>query len=148
MPALLHGVIRGALPFGDDQDQDESLTEAYAMEVLGQLMGTIPVVREAGQLFHGHIPNATPAQQIFETMGRVASDVSKAWEGEPLSKDFLKNAVTLPGYFGAPTTLQYGKVAKFLWDYETGRQEPETPGQWLHGVLTGEAETRRRRRRR
>ena len=151
--AIIHTLVRHAsskvwsFVDGEPDDDETPLWQQIALAHVGQLASMYPVVSSAQQLIWGHNPSPTPLQEPFTNAYKLSQDASKWFEDRPVSKKWLENLMTMPGYMGAPITKQEAKATQFLWDYLSGVQQADTVPQFIRGVLGGESQPRPRRHR-
>lgn len=143
VPPLLSELLAGRTP---DDDEDESWAEWALTNIMFQIFGPVPVLRDIGPTLWAKATNRpsfgyrfTPAQGGIESVINVGSDLGKIARGEE-TKRATRNAIETTGYFTGLTTGQMAVAAQFLVDVGSGDADPEDIGDWWRGLTTGKIE--------
>ena len=143
VPPLLSELLAGRTP---DDDDDETWAEWSITNIMFQIFGPIPVLRDIGPTLWAKATDRptfgyrfTPAQGGIESVINVASDLGKIARGEE-TKRATRNAIETTGYFTGLTTGQMGVAAQFLVDVGYGDADPDGIGEWWRGLTTGKTE--------
>ena len=135
VPALMAGYIT----FGPKVD-DQPWWVWAGKNIAGEMAGTVPMVREAfSALVEGRESSGMPPwiRALTDTF-KAGKAVIKGAEGEPVKAPV--KAVGNAGGLLLPGLGQAGATTQFLYDVKTGEQSPHTVGEWLRGVMSGNAE--------
>lgn len=143
VPPLLSELLAGRTP---DDDDDESWAEWSLTNIMFQIFGPVPVLRDIGPPLWAKMSDRpsfgyrfTPAQGGVESVINVASDLGKIARGEE-TKRATRNAIETTGYFTGLTTGQMAVAAQFLVDVGHGDADPDGIGEWWRGITTGKTE--------
>lgn len=143
VPPLLSELLAGRTP---DDDDDESWAEWAITNIMFQIFGPVPVLRDIGPTLWAKATDRptfgyrfTPAQGGIESLINVGSDLGKIWRGEE-TKRATRNAIETTGYFTGLTTGQMAVAAQFLVDVGSGDADPDGVGEWWRGLTTGKTE--------
>jgi hypothetical protein len=138
VPPLLSQLLAGR---GPDDDEDPAL---WAFEeIISQMLGPIPIVRDVwspafkratGQPSFGY--KMTPAQGAFDTTVNVAGDLGRVARGEE-TKRMTRNTLELLGYSTGMMTGQIAASTQFLVDVSEGDQQPRSGADWFEGLTKG-----------
>ncbi len=132
--------MHGMLHPKKDEDGETSWAGWAAKEFTAAAFAGIPFLRDVSAHFlTGKDYSTTPAAGLVGAIGNTGQDAMNMMAGREANPKWLKHSVTTAGYvFGLPLG-QPASTAQFLWDIEQGKQHPETAGDWMRGVMTGEA---------
>ncbi|ALC13838.1 MuF-C-terminal domain-containing protein [Sphingopyxis sp. 113P3] len=143
VPPLLSELLAGRTP---DDDDDESWAEWALSNIIFQIFGPVPVLRDIGPTLWAKATDRptfgyrfTPAQGGVESIINVGSDLGKIWRGEE-TKRATRNAIETTGYFTGLTTGQMAVAAQFLVDVGSGDANPDGIGEWWRGLTTGKTD--------
>lgn len=143
VPPLLSELLAGRTP---DDDDDESWAEWSITNIMFQIFGPVPVLRDIGPTLWAKATDRpsfgyrfTPAQGGIESVINVGSDLGKIARGKE-TKRATRNAIETVGYFTGLTTGQMAVAAQFLVDVGQGDADPEGIGEWWRGLTTGKTE--------
>ncbi len=143
VPPLLSELLAGRTP---DDDDDESWAEWSLTNIMFQIFGPIPVLRDIGPTLWAKATDRptfgyrfTPAQGGIESVINVGSDLGKIARGEE-TKRATRNAIETTGYFTGLTTGQMAVAAQFLVDVGSGDANPDGFGEWWRGLTTGKTD--------
>jgi hypothetical protein len=131
MHSMLH-------PSKDDETGEANWLAWAAKEFTAAAFAGVPILRDvAAHYLTGKDYSATPAASMVEAIGQSGKDAMDLMAGKETSDKWLKHLVNTAGYvFGLPLG-QGSSAAQFLWDVAAGKQNPETAGDWLRGVMHG-----------
>jgi hypothetical protein len=143
VPPVLASILGGHGP-----DDDEDWGEWASLQMMSQMVGPIPVVRDAfvpmwnkivGKPGFGY--QLSPIQRAVESFVNVADDVGRTLRGDE-TKHATKDALEATGYATGLVPGQVASAAQFFVDVAHGDQDPQTVADWYRGVTTGKAEKR------
>lgn len=122
---------------------DEEDWGGTAVKLLaGQLMSTIPFLRDVGQLALTETEGRpAPVMTGFVNMKKVVKDISDFLEGEGdfSQQRFVKHALATAGYVLGIPTVQPARTTEFLWNWTTGEDDAETFDEWFRGIVYGKS---------
>ncbi len=138
MAQLVPAIMAGWVTFGGPKDEESPLGWFFH-HIAGEFAGMLPMVREGwSAVVEGHASAGLPPWIRALTEGFVAAkSVVKGANGDPV-KHPIKDVGNAAGLL-LPGLGQGGSTAQFLYDVGNKRQEPETVGEWIRGVMTGQA---------
>lgn len=132
VPAMVAGLVTYGAPEAD------KAKKWLFNSIGGEYAGMLPMVREAFAAFEGHDSAALPAwMRAITDTGKAAATVGKLTNDENV-KHPIKTIGNAAGLI-VPGLGQAGSTTQFLYDVMKGNQQPETVGEWIHGISTGEA---------
>ena len=142
VPAILGIVYAPELIEGIDDAG--SFAKAVFKVGASQLAGTVPVVREvASTVISGFPSRGSPSVEIAKKVTQAIGGLT-----DPESDRWLRYLISTPGYvFGIPTN-QAAISAQFLWNLGHNIDNAKSFGDFLQGIIYGETENKKRRRRR
>ncbi len=138
LPPLLSELLAGR---GPDDDEDWG---AWAFKnMLFQVVGAIPVVRDAARPLYDKIAGnrgfdyqLSPIQRSVQTIINAAGNVADIATGEE-TKNATRTMLEATGYITGMVPGQFAQSAQFLVDVADGEQDPQTFGDWYEGLTTG-----------
>jgi len=139
---LMVGPVLGAALTGDWPEEDESIIEWMFRKMFWNLFAGVPIIRDAAGFTERQLVGKfatfgqTPINRAFEAGEAVVRDVLKLVEGEEADKA-PKHTIEAGGYVLGYPGGQLGVTTQYLWDIMDGDQQPETPLEFLHGVIKG-----------
>lgn len=135
VPALFGYVYNPGL--WDEDDIGGSLAKL----LLGQLAGTIFLLRDVAAMFFQDLPiRAAPLAGVLTEALRLTDDLLGLAEDEEPSDKFVKRAITTPGLIMGLPTGQLGTSMQYFWNLTTNEDDGDTLGQWLRGITYGTSE--------
>jgi hypothetical protein len=138
MAQVVPAMMAGWVTFGGPNENESYLGWAFH-HLGGEFAGMLPMVREAWSAgVEGYSSAGLPPwiRAITDTV-KVARDVAREVKGEETT-----NAIKHAGNAGGillPGLGQAGSTTQFLYDELTGKQQAETVGEWVRGVMSGKA---------
>lgn len=143
VPPILSSLLAGHGP-----DDDEDWGAWASLQMMSQLLGPIPVLRDAfeptwnavtGKKGFGY--QLSPLQRAVESFVNALGDGGRALRGEE-TKHATKDVLEATGYLTGLVPGQVASAAQFFVDVGNGDQDPETVADWYRGITTGKADKR------
>jgi len=146
---MMLGPILAALLTGDwpQEDNDEDWFEWALRKMFFGLWLGVPGIRDVAGGIEREVsgrtafPTTAPFFRAFDEIQKPVVDAVMAARGEPVSKRWLQNTITAPGYFVGLPTGQAGATAQYLFDVYEGDQNPESTRDVLAGMIKGPRES-------
>ena len=124
--------------------EDEPYWSFLSRALLQVPLAGVPIGRELFNYYSEGYRSTSPMFSAGANVGKVLRDMKNLWEGKEV-KDPVKNLFGAAGAVaGVPGAIQIGRTADFLNDVRRGQQRPRDVVEFMRGVLTGEAEKRKR----
>lgn len=144
VPPVLSELLAGRGP-GDDEDWG-----LWAFEkMLFQMLGPIPIVRDAAQPVWNGLTGQkgfgyqlSPMQRAGDTIVNVAKDAGATLQGKP-TQHAVRNTLDAVGYTTGIVPGQISTATQFLVDVGYGEQDPQTVAEWWRGLTTGKTEPKK-----
>lgn len=133
-PALVHHAVRG--------EESETWGGSIAKMMASQFGGMVPIVNSmVYSMIHNRDPSISPIEEVMKNVTNIYRD---AVAKNP--KHQFKHILQASGMLtGLPLTNQHIDTFSFLNDVVNQRQNPETVGDWWHGITTGSMKPKRHR---
>ncbi|PQM29398.1 acetyltransferase [Sphingopyxis lindanitolerans] len=141
VPPLLSELLAGRGP-----DDDEDWGSWAFSNMLFQLVGAIPVVRDAAHPLYDKIAGnrsfdyqLSPIQRSVQTVINAAGMVPDIVTGEDTT-NATRTMLEATGYLTGMVPGQFAQSVQFLVDVGYGEQDPQTFGDWFEGLTKGKVE--------
>jgi hypothetical protein len=129
------------LTHGTADDSDESLAMWIAKAVLGEVAGSLPMVREAAQMANGfNKAGVVGAESWVSTMVNAAKDVVKIAKGDEPNRPIADIADAVGMGLHIPGLGQLGKTAQYIADVNAGKIHPHSTWEFIHDAALGHKE--------
>lgn len=142
---LADALMSGDWPEGDEGEPVgfDDLTTWFGRNVFFGLAGGVPIVRDVANFAErsliGEYSNLeNPVSQSVEAVWKSGQQSLQVAQGEKEADGaYLRGMANVTGYiFGIPGG-QIGKTGGFLWDVNTGQQDPQSVRDWYSGLTYG-----------
>jgi hypothetical protein len=138
-PALVHHAVRG--------DESETTEGAILKMMLSQFGGMVPIVNSLTYgIIHNRDPHVAAVDTVLSIVKDVGVDISKLMEGKEPKSPWTHGVKAIGYLTGMGPTEQLISLTSFLNDVVNDDQSPEGIGQWMNGLMTGHAESKRHKR--
>ena len=138
LPPVLSELMGGRGP-----DDDEDWTAWATKQMLFQMLGAIPVVRDVARpAWDKAVGNKafdyqlSPVQRAGQSAVNVAGDLGRIVRGEDTAHA-TRDTLEALGYWTGLVPGQFASATQFLVDVGSGEAEPETVGDWYEGLTKG-----------
>jgi hypothetical protein len=148
---MIATTLADALSSGDWPEGEEG--EPVGFDDLGMwfmrnfafgLAGGVPIARDASNYIErdltGKYSNLeNPISQGVEAIWKAGKESAKVWQDEKeVDGAYIRGLANAIGYgTGIPGGGQLGKTGGFVWDYNTGAQDPQSVRDWYSGITYG-----------
>jgi hypothetical protein len=136
---LVPAMVEATISPGPD-DANENWLEWGSKAILNQVCAGIPILRDlASSALNGYGYQVTPLQQPVEEVGETAQNIARATglSDKAVSGRWLQHAIDTVGYATGLPLGQAGTAAQYLWDIGDGDADPQSLGDFLHGLMHG-----------
>lgn len=141
VPPLLSELLAGRGP-----DDDEDWASWAFSNMLFQIVGAIPIVRDAARPLYDKLAGnrgfdyqLSPIQRSVQTVINAAGMVPDIVTGEDTT-NATRTMLEAAGYLTGMVPGQLAQSAQFLVDVGYGEQDPQTFGDWYEGLTAGKIE--------
>jgi hypothetical protein len=138
LPPLLSELLAGRGP-----EDDEDWGDWAFKNMLFQIVGAIPVVRDAARPLYDKLAGnrgfdyqLSPIQRSVQTVINAAGMVPDIVTGEETT-NATRTMLEATGYITGMVPGQFAQSAQFLVDVGYGEQDPQTFGDWFEGLTKG-----------
>jgi hypothetical protein len=135
IPAMVEAMVSPG-----PNDANENWLEWGGKAILNQMAAGIPILRDlASSALNGYGYEVTPLQQPVEEVGETAQTIARATglSDKPVSSRWLQHAIDTAGYATGLPLGQAGTAAQYLWDIGDGQADPQSLGDFVHGLMHG-----------
>jgi len=124
--------------FYTDYDEDDSYGTMLAKAIMNQGMGMFPIARDIWYyMTNQQVPRPSTVFGTGKDIYDAADAVAKRLSGETDSDIWLKRSVMAAGELLGLPLGQLGRSSQFIWNMQTGQENPETPVEWMRGFIRG-----------
>jgi len=135
------GAFFGAALFNKGKD-DDSWWKIIGKALMLQPLQTVPILRDAANLYiEGNRPG-TPVASIMNTMSSLYTDLKRKAEGKPMQRPIQNTANVVGPLTGFPLA-QVGRTGEFMYDVATGQSRPKNILEWWRGIVHGEIKAKK-----
>ncbi|ALJ15366.1 hypothetical protein [Sphingopyxis macrogoltabida] len=141
LPPLLSELLAGRGP-----EEDEDWGAWSFKNMLFQMVGAIPVVRDAARPLYDKLAGnrgfdyqLSPIQRSVQTVINAAGAVKDIATGEETT-NATRTIMEATGYITGMVPGQIAQSTQFLVDVGYGEQDPQTFGEWFEGLTKGKIE--------
>jgi hypothetical protein len=139
VPSLVEGYVAEAALTGDWDDKGWG--EFIAHSMIHTISASVPLVRD---VVHAVTSGHDPAAGLLGASYKGITDFTRQIGKEEIDPGkAIQAANTLLGVMFGLSSTQLGRWQKFVYNYTTGQEDPQTMGDWYRVFRTGQSEPRK-----